>query len=69
MQQFYNSHKSWVVGINFMFQINIWEIDFAIRVAEDLGDQPSHRAGMKRIWFDVINNDNWQPFCASELKN
>lgn len=52
-----------------MFQINIWEIDFAIRVAEDLGDQPSHRAGMKRIWFDVINNDNWQPFCASELKN
>ena len=69
MHQFYNSHKSWVVGINFMFQINIWEIDFAIRMAEDLGDQESYRAGMKRIWFDVINNDDWQPFCAAELKN
>ena len=52
-----------------MFQINIWEIDFAIKVAADPGELPSTRVGMKRIWFDVINNDSWQPFCAVELRN
>ena len=24
---------------------------------------------MKRVWFDVINNDDWQPFCAVELRH
>ena len=71
LKQFQNGHKCWLMSINFGFQVNLWEINFNATIpAKNLDDGGNNeRISIKRLWFDIIDNDNWQPFCITELRN
>ena len=76
LKQFQNRHKCWLVSINFGFQVNLWEINFnntipskPLKFEDKSGISGNERIAIKRIWFDIIDNDNWQPFCIAELTN
>ena len=78
LKQFQNERKCWLMSINFGFQVNLWEINFntpppstPLKIDNEVGagEIGSQRVSIKRLWFDIIDNDNWQPFCMTELWN
>ena len=78
LKQFQNDRKCWLMSINLGFQVNLWEINFdspappKVEKFEGIscsGGSGTERIAIKRLWFDIIDNDNWQPFCMTELRN
>ena len=78
LKQFQNAQKCWLMSINFGFQVNLWEIDFGAQGPKKLlkfedgsgtDTKMNEHITIRRIWFDIIDNDNWQPFCITELTN